>query len=308
MKAVKFDSYGDVNVLYLAEVPIPEPATGEVAVRIKAAGINPGENSIRSGALENVYPTTFPCGEGTDFAGVVSAVGDGVSDVTIGDEVAGFTDNRASHAEFVVVPTDHVSPKPAHVSWEIAGSLEVAGVTAYAAVEAVGIGKGDSVVITAAAGGVGSIAVQLAVAKGARVFAVAGAHDAEWLTGLGATPIDYDGDVASAIKDAVGTPDAFIDASGKGYVKMAIELGVAPNRIDTIIDFGAAQEYGTKADGASAIADPKAVMIGLLQKINDGELEVPIAKTFALDDVKEAYGFLATSHHRGKVVLKPNFQ
>ena len=123
MKAVRFDEYGGLDVLYVADVPIPEPEQGEALVRVKAAAINPGEAGIREGRFHEMFPATFPSGEGSDLAGIVEKLGPGATGVKIGDEVIGWTDRRASHAEYVVVGAQHLAPKPAEVSWEAAGSL-----------------------------------------------------------------------------------------------------------------------------------------------------------------------------------------
>src|SRR6476469_10036772 len=129
-KAVRFDQYGDIDVLDVRDVDRPAPAAGEVLVEVKAAGINPGEASIRKGLLRDVFPTTFPSGQGSDFAGVVAETGSGVDGFAVGDEVLGFSDTRASHAEFVVVPAGNLTAKPEGVSWEVAGGLYVAGTSA----------------------------------------------------------------------------------------------------------------------------------------------------------------------------------
>ena len=147
MKAVRFGEYGGVDVLDTAEVPVPEPGPGEALVQVKAAGINPGEAKIRQGLLHSRYPATFPSGEGSDLAGIVTRTGNGVAGFAVGDEVIGYTDNRASHAEYVVVPEEHLTGRPAAIPWEVAGSLYVAGCTAYAAVRAVALASGDTVVV-----------------------------------------------------------------------------------------------------------------------------------------------------------------
>ena len=125
MKAVRFDKYGDIEVLHIAEVPVPEPARGEVLVKVKAASINPGEAKIREGLMHARWPATFPSGEGTDLAGIVTKIGADVEGVAAGDEIIGFTNRRASHAEYAVVETQNLTRKPANVSWEVAGSLAV---------------------------------------------------------------------------------------------------------------------------------------------------------------------------------------
>jgi len=127
MKAVRFDRYGGIEVLQVADVPIPEPSDGEALVKVKAASINPGEAKIREGLLHAMWPATFPSGEGSDLAGIVMKVGPGVGSCTVGDEVIGYTDRRASHAEYVVVEAQNLTIKPAKMPWEVAGSLAVAG-------------------------------------------------------------------------------------------------------------------------------------------------------------------------------------
>src|SRR3984957_11019312 len=161
-KAVQFDSYGGIDVLEVRDVPRPVPAAGEVVVEVRAAGINPSEAVIRSGALHHMFPATFPSGQGSDLAGVVAELGAGVNGFAVGDEVIGFSMKRSSQAEYVSVPATQLTPRPPTVSWEVAGALFVAGVTAYAAVRAVQLAPGSTVAIAGAAGGVGSIAVQLA--------------------------------------------------------------------------------------------------------------------------------------------------
>ncbi|MGA6226598.1 alcohol dehydrogenase catalytic domain-containing protein, partial [Streptomyces umbrinus] len=136
-KAVRFAGYGDRDVLNVVDVERPEPGERQVLVKVVAAGINPGEAVIRQGFIHDRFPATFPSGQGSDLAGIVEELGGGVSGFAVGDEVIGFTDNRASHAEYVIVEEDHLSPRPAGVPWEQAGALFVAGTTAYAAVHAV---------------------------------------------------------------------------------------------------------------------------------------------------------------------------
>ena len=133
-KAVQFDSYGGIDVLEVRDVSRPVPGAGEVLVEVRAAGINPSEAVIRSGALHHLFPATFPSGQGSDLAGVVAELGSGVTGFAVGDEVIGFSNLRSSHAEYVTVPANQLTAKPSEVSWEVAGSLLVAGATAYAAV------------------------------------------------------------------------------------------------------------------------------------------------------------------------------
>ncbi|MEJ1969467.1 MAG: NADP-dependent oxidoreductase [Rhizomicrobium sp.] len=304
-RAVRFDKYGDVDVLRVVEVDRPVPGPDQVLIRVKAAGINPGEAGIREGAMAERWPATFPSGQGSDLAGVVEEVGNAVKSVTVGDEIIGFTNNRASQAELVVVDAGNLTPRPAHVSWEQAGALFVAGTTAYATVRAVSLKAGDTVVVSGAAGGVGSIAVQLARIAGAKVLGLAGAENHAWLTKHGVIPIAHGDGVAERIRAASGNKiDAFIDTFGSGYVELALQLGVAPDRIDTIIDFAAAAKFKVKTDGNGAAANAE-VLAELAGLIDTGRLEIPIAKVYPLDDVREAYRDLARRHTHGKIVLVP---
>jgi NADPH:quinone reductase-like Zn-dependent oxidoreductase len=303
-KAVRFEDYGGVDVLNVVDVPRPVPGPGQVLVQVKAAGINPGEAKIRDGLLHERWPATFPSGQGSDLAGTVAGTGPGVTGFAAGDEVIGWTDNRASQAEFAVVETAHLTAKPAGVPWPVAGALFVAGVTAYAAVRAVALAKGDVVVVSGAAGGVGSIAVQLARRAGATVIGLASPVHHEWLAAHGVIPVSYGDGVAGRIRQAAAAVDAFIDTVGGGYVELALELGVVPERIDTIADFEAVQKYGVKAEGNAAGASA-AVLAELAALIADGELEIPIAATFPLAEVRDAYRRLAEGHVQGKIVLLP---
>jgi len=305
-RAVRFDEYGDIDVLNVMEVERPVPGAGEVLVRVKAAGLNPGEASIRKGFLHERWPATFPSGQGSDLAGVVEELGPGVSGFSVGEDVIGWTDQRAAQAELVVVPADQLVPKPAGVSWEAAGSLHVAGATAWAAVRAVGVSSSDTVVVSGAAGGVGSLAVQLCVHAGATVIGLASEPHHEWLRAHGVIPVTYGDGVVDRIRQAAADGvDAFIDTFGGGYVEMAVtELGVAPDRVDTIIDWAAAEKYGVKTD-ASMAGSSATVLAELADLIDRGELEVQIAAVFPLDDVRDAYRELEQRHTLGKIVLVP---
>jgi NADPH:quinone reductase-like Zn-dependent oxidoreductase len=303
-RAVRFDHYGGLDVLQVVDVERPTPGHGQLLVAVKAAGINPGEGKIREGLLHDRFPATFPSGEGSDLAGVVAEVGEGVEQFGPGDEVIGWSDNRDSHAEFVVVDAEHATPRPPGVPWEVAGSLFVAGCTAYATVRAVAVEAGDVLVVSGAAGGVGGIAVQLAGLKGATVIGLASEPNHDWLRAHDVIPVSYGDGVEERIRGAAnGTVDAFIDTVGTGYVELALSLGVAAGRIDTIADFAAAR-LGVKLDGNAAGASA-AVLAELAALIADGKLEVPIARAYPLEQVREAFAELEQGHTRGKIVLVP---
>jgi NADPH:quinone reductase-like Zn-dependent oxidoreductase len=179
-RAVRFDHYGGVDVLQVVEIDQPHPGRGEVVVRVIAAATNPGEIMIREGAFADVWPATFPEGQGNDFSGRVAEVGPGETRFSPGDGVIGFLP-RAAQADYVVSASDRLARKPPDLPWEVAASIPAAGSTAYAAVRAVHLTAGETVVVTAAAGGVGVIAAQLARLAGARVIGTAGDHNADFL-------------------------------------------------------------------------------------------------------------------------------
>ncbi|WP_405847820.1 NADP-dependent oxidoreductase [Streptomyces sp. NBC_01518] len=304
-RAVRFDSYGDRDVLHVTEVPMPQPAAGEVLVEVRAAGINPGEAAIRSGAMHELFPATFPSGQGSDLAGVVTELGAGVTDFGVGDEVLGFSWQRSSQATHVVVPVSQLILKPQALSWEVAGSLYVVGCTAWAAVEAVAPKPGETVAVSAAAGGVGTVVVQLLAVRGAHVLGIASPANAEWLTAHGATPVPYGDRLADALTAAAPDGiDAFIDLFAPEYVQLAVELGIPRDRIETIISFQKAQELGTKSAG-SADASTREVLTEMADLVASGRIEIPIAATYPLDAVRDAFAELEKRHTRGKIVLIP---
>lgn len=304
-RAVRFDRYGGREVLYVADVDMPSPGPGEVVVEVRAAGINPGEAGIRSGAMHEMFPATFPSGEGSDLAGVVTAVGADAADFSVGDEVLGFSFSRSSHATHTAVPVGQLIRKPAELSWEAAGSLYVVGVTAYAAVRAVAPQPGETVAVSAAAGGVGTVVVQLLVQRKVRVLGIAGPGNADWLRAHGVTPIAYGDGLADRLREAAPDGiDAFIDLFGPDYVQLAVDLGVAPERIDTIIAFQKAGEVGAKTEGSTDASTPE-VLAEMADLVASGAIDFEIAASYPLDRVADAFEELEQRHTRGKIVLLP---
>jgi NADPH2:quinone reductase len=303
--AVRFDRYGGREVLYLTDIDMPSPAEGEVLVEVRAAGINPGEAGIRVGAMHEMFPATFPSGEGSDLAGVVVGVGPGVTEFATGDEVLGFSLRRSSHATHATVPVGQLIHKPPQLPWEVAGSLYVAGVTAYAAVRAVAPQPGETIAVSAATGGVGSLVVQLLGLRKARVLGIASARNADWLRAHGVIPVEY-GDLLDArLRDAAPNGiDAFIDLFGPDYVQLAVDLGVAPERIETIISFAKAAEVGAKTEGSMDASTPE-VLAELADLVVSGDIDFDIAASYPLDRVADAYEQLERRHTHGKIVLLP---
>jgi NADPH:quinone reductase-like Zn-dependent oxidoreductase len=307
MKAVRFDGYGPVDVLDVRDVPVPEPGPGQVLVRVKAAGINPGEAKIRAGELAERWPATFPSGQGSDFAGVVDQLGAGVTSAAPGDDVIGWVDTRSSQAEYLVADAANLAAKPAGLPWEVAGAIPVAGFTAWAMVQAVGLRPGETVVVSGAAGGVGVFAVQLAKRTGATVIGLASPSNHDWLIRQGVLPVTYGDHVAERIAEAAAGQgvDAFLDTYGGDYVELALgDLKVSKDRVDTIANFDAVAKYGVKGDG-SAAGTSAATLAELASLVASKEIEIPLANTFPLREVRAAYTELAKGHLRGKIVLMP---
>jgi NADPH:quinone reductase-like Zn-dependent oxidoreductase len=305
VRAVRFDQYGGIEVLKVVEVEDPVPGPGQLLVAVKAAGINPGEGKIREGRLHERFPASFPSGQGSDLAGVIEEAGDGAEGYEAGDEVIGFADNRASHAELVVIEAENATDRPPEDSWEVGGALFVAGTTAYATVRAVSLEAGDVVVVAGAAGGVGCLAVQLARRAGATVIGIASERHHDWLRDHDVVPVTYGDGVAERVRGAARRQvTAFIDTVGTGYVELALELRVRPDRIDTIADFAAGPAHGVKMEGNAAAASADTLGI-LVQLIAAGKLELPIARVYPLADVQDAFRELEQGHTRGKIVLVP---
>ena len=288
-RAVQFDEYGEIDVLEVRDGERPVPGAGEVLVQVRAAGINPGESAIRIGVFAEIWPATFPSGQGSDLAGVVEEVGPGgagapdVPTWSVGDEVIGWVDTRASHAELVAVPAADLVARDPAVPWAVAGALFVAG----------------------AAGGVGSLTVQLARRAGATVIGLASEGNHAWLTDHGVVPVSYGEGVADRIRAAAPEGvDAFLDLFGDGYVDLALELGVNRDRINTIIDRAGAARTGVKNEGMEGSANAE-VLAELVALVAAGDLDVPIAATYPLTEVRAAYRTLMERHTHGKIVLVP---
>jgi NADPH:quinone reductase-like Zn-dependent oxidoreductase len=249
-----------------------------------------------------MFPMDFPFGQGTDFAGRIDAVGAGITGLAPGDVVLGWSEDRSAQAEYVASSPSRLIPKPPALDWFRAGSLFVVATTAVGAVRAVSLKPGDVVAISAAAGGVGSLAVQLARRAGARVIGIASDESAEFLRSVGVEPLTYGDGLAERLRTlAPKGIDAFIDLFG-GYVEIAVTLGVARERINTIIDFAAAQKYGVKTDGSAAAAS-RETLASVASQVAWGEIVMPLTAIYPFASLREAYAELARRKSRGKIVL-----
>jgi NADPH:quinone reductase-like Zn-dependent oxidoreductase len=303
MKAVMFTEYGGPEVLHVADVEEPHPGPGQIRVAVRAAGVNPVDWKARSGMLREVMPVSFPAIDGREAAGVVDEVGPDVADVAVGDEVFGFAVGGAA-AEYAIL-TD-VARKPADLSWEEAAALPVAVETSVRVFTVLGgVGEGQTIVIDGAAGGVGSAAVQLARARGARVIGTASERNHDFLRSLGAEPTTYGEGLVERVRALApeGVDFAF-DTAGQGSVPDLIALTGDPARVATIADFGAAA-LGAKVTGGGDFRATEA--LGEAAALfESGRLQVPVAQTFPFAQAAEAHRISQEGHVRGKLVLVPD--
>jgi NADPH:quinone reductase-like Zn-dependent oxidoreductase len=305
-RAVVYETFGGPEVLEVRDVPEPHAGPGEVRVRVTAAGLNPMDVGIAAGSpAAAMFGVTVPAGFGYDYAGVVDEVGAGVHGAAPGDRVHGGAMAKAV-ADFLVVKAPAVAPDalfhtPDGISDEVAATLPVAGLTAVAALEAIGLRAGDTVLVGGAAGGVGVFAVQLAKLAGARVIGTASEGTFAFLRRLGAEPVTYGPGLADRVRALA--PDgvsAATDLFGTETVEAALGLGVPPERISTIAA-GPNPPGGVRATGGSD-ADP-ADLKRLTDAILDGRLTVPVAATFPIEQIREAAALLTGRHVHGKIVI-----
>ncbi|GAA1630304.1 NADP-dependent oxidoreductase [Kribbella alba] len=303
MQAIVFEEFGGPEVLQTREIEEPHAGPGEVRVTVRAAGVNPVDFKIRRGWVQAVMPTTFPAIPGLEVAGVVDEVGDGVTEFVVGDEVVGWA-KSGSYAQYALVGA--VANKPAEISWQQAVALPVAGETAGRVLRELGLKEGETLLLHGAAGGVGAVAVQLAVALGATVVGTASEANHDFLRSLGAIPVTYgDGLVERVRAAAPQGVDAVFDVAGKGALPASIELRGGTDRIITIAD-AAAQEFGVAF--AAGGTRPEAQKAGLTEQLRlaaDGKLRLTVAETFPLADAPKAQQLSEEGHVQGKLVVLP---
>lgn len=304
-KAVEYDAFGPLENLIVREVAEPQTGANEVIVRVEAAGLNPFDFKVRSGLVPMV-PAEFPRGIGNDFAGVVTSTGTGAtyfdgSAVAIGDEVLGWSET-GSIRQLTLEPERALCRKPANLSWEQAGSLAIAGLTAQASFDVMRPTSADTIVVSAAAGAVGLVFCQLAIAAGAKVIGTASAKNHAFLESLGVVPVEYGDGLVERIQQA-GTPTWLFDCQGRDSIDAGLALGLAPDHICSIVDHAAVAELGLATPGR--YERKASVLAELAAKIASGEIVFPIAQTYPLAEVHEAFRQLETRHVSGKIVVLP---
>ena len=297
-QAVRFTAFGGPEVLEVTDLPIPEPGEGEVLVEVFAAGISPVESAVRGGSNADRWPVEFPSGQGREFAGVVVRSGPGATRFRPGAEVMGYI-ARGAQATHVVVPEGQLMAKPASLSWEVAGSLYVAGTTAWTAVEGLTLGPGDTIVITAAAGGIGCLAAQFARARGATVIGTTTEARFDFLRQFGVIPLAYGPGLADRVRAITTEPvRGFLDFLG-GEADEATALGVPASRVYTTTDWEAVEDRE-----AVKLYPGDLVALGrVAQLVAERQVLLPIADVYSLAEVADAYRVLDQRDSAGKIVL-----
>ncbi len=305
MRAILQDEFGGPDVLYVGERERPLLAPEGIIVDVRAAGVNPVDFKVREGYLQKAFPTVLPLVPGWDVSGVVAAVGPAVRGYAKGDEVLGYVRkdfvSDGTYAEQVSASTRHLAHKPAGVSFEVAAALPLAGLTAQQSLDTVGVGDGDTVLVHAAAGGVGHLAVQIAVARGARVIGTASVKNHEYLRSLGAEPVEYGDALVPAVRElAPGGVDAALDYVGGDAITASAELAKDAGRTTSNVDPKAVREVG----GLYCFVQPDAEGLSrLVAMVADGTVVVQVAKTFPLEQAADAHREQETGHVNGKLVL-----
>lgn len=299
MRAIQYTEHGDVDRLHVAERDAPHAGPGQIRIAVRAAGVNPIDWKIVGGIMSGGEPLAAPTVPGFDAAGVVEEVGDGVADVAVGDEVLGLAASGAAAEQAVL---DVWARKPDGVSFEQAAAWPTAVETAYRCLELLGLRDGATLLVDGAAGGVGQALVQLASARGLRVLGTASEPNHQRLRELGATATTYGDGLADRVRElAPDGVDGAVDTAGKGSLPTLAELTGDPARVVTIADFsgsvpGAQITTGGETDRGAALREGA-------ELAGRGGLDLPVQRTFALEDAAEAYALSREGHVAGKLVL-----
>lgn len=292
-------------MLEIVEVERPRPGRGEVLVEVLAAGVNHMEAFIRQGLFDSDHSAVFPMRQGTDFSGVVVGLGEGVTDLRLRAEVVGHA-LVGSHATHVVVPRENLVAKPASVSWEVGGALFLAGVAAWRAIEQTHVGSGDTVLVSAAAGGVGSLEIQLAKLRGATVIGTCGERNFDYLRQIGVKPIVYGDGIADRIRAAAPQGvTVFLDNFGGDNAALAEELGIESARFHSSDDRKEIELRAVWPSPETARRDTE-ILGELVALVRDQKLRVLVSGFYPYGFVQDAFDDLEKRHSRGKIVLGMN--
>jgi NADPH:quinone reductase-like Zn-dependent oxidoreductase len=300
MRALQFTAFGGPEVLEWADAPDPHAGPGEVRIAVRAASVNPIDWKTFSGALSGGQPMVGTGYLGYDAAGVVDEVGEGVTGVSVGDDVLGR--GQGTQAEYAVL--DAWAAKPSSVDWAVAAAAGVTGETGERGLRLLDVKAGDTVFIDGGAGGVGAVAVQMAVARGAKVIASSSEANHDYLREIGATPVLYGEGVAARVQAAAGGPvDAVFDVAGKTPIEDLISLAPEPAQVVSIANF-AAGDAGARVTGGGADSHPEAALAQIAELLAQNKVVIKV-QTFPFNRAAEAYRISQGSHVRGKLVLVP---
>ncbi|PJI85524.1 NADP-dependent oxidoreductase [Luteimicrobium subarcticum] len=306
MRAITYDRYGGADVLQLSDLPVPKVGPDSVLVRVRAASVNPVDWKVRQGYLDQVLDVDFPAVPGWDVAGVVERVGLDTPELSVGDEVYGYVRKDwlqgGTFAEFVAAPVRTLARKPASLSFEEAAALPLTGLTAYQTIERSGLAAGQTVLVHAASGGVGSAAVQIAAARGARVIGTASERNHDFVRELGAEPVAYGDGLADRVRAlAPDGVDVVLDYVGGDAVATAPQVLRPGGTVVSIVDAAARDELG----GVYAWVRPSSADLDALTRlVEDGALRVHVDQVFDLADAADAHRASESGHVRGKVVVR----
>lgn len=299
MKAAQFSRFGGPEVLEIVDVPDPHPGPGQVRIVVHAAGISATDPKLRQGLLD--FGAGLPQTTGRDVAGVVDEVGGDVTDVAVGDRVFGVSDDGAGAAELALLT--YRAPIPASLGFVDAAALPVALETATRSLDQLSVGAGIALLINGAAGGIGSTAVQLAVARGARVIGTASTANHDYLRLLGAEPVTYGEGMVELVRAL--TPDgvdAALDVAGSGVLPELIDLAGGPQNVVTLADIDGAKQYEVRfSNGFQGHAFHALAEIGAL--VEAGLFWLPVERTYPLDETSQAHRVSEHGHVRGRLVL-----
>lgn len=303
MRAAAIDEFGPAERLTVHKLPTPVAGPGEVLVRVEAAGVQPTDVAIRDGWTPPGATIEFPQILGNEFAGTIVQVGAGVTEFETGHQVAGFR-VLGCYAEYVNAPASQMTLKPEKVDWLTAGALSASGQTAHTALERLGARSGETILIHGAAGGVGSMAVQLARHRGLRVIGTGSAQNQEYLRALGAIPVIYgEGEIDRLREAAPDGIDLAFDTAGHGSLRTAAEIVADRGRIGSIVEPALAAELGAQWITSDRSARRLRELLDLCAR---GELRVTVRAEYPLEDAASAHREVAVGHGRGKVVLRTN--
>lgn len=314
MRAIVYEKLGGPEVLRVAEIEEPHAGPGEVRVAVRATAVNPADVWARLGFLEEYSKTHFPAMPGFEIAGVVDELGKGVTEFALGGEVVGLSKSGANkvpiaggYAQYVLAGTDTVALKPANVSWEQAAAIPVGAETAQRALNLLNLKRGETLLVHGAAGGVGNMAVQLAVAMGVIVIGTASARNHDYVRSLGAIPVTYGEGLVARVREAAPRGiDAVYEAAGRGALPDSIELRGGKERIVTTTDPAGSQQLGVTMSfgGFRPAEEVRADLVKQLRMVAGGKLKVTV-QTLALADAAKAHQISEAGHVRGKLVLIP---